>query len=287
MELGVVAWLTDLDVGIDELAPAVEQAGLESLFLSGHTHVPASRRDLLDDDYHNDDARLLDQFIVLGAAAVLTTRLKLATGACIVPHYDPIVLAKQVVTIDHLSGGRFLFGVGAGWLIEEMQNHGVEPRLRWQLMQERIEAMKRIWTQDQAEFHGEFVDFDPIWLWPKPVQKPHPPVLVGMHGGRGVRAALDYGDAWMPVLTDLPEFETSLSELHRLCDDAGRDRMDVTALSFDLDETVMARCVELGVARVAVLAPTKDRSALRSFLARCARIVSSGELEGRAEGSNR
>jgi alkanesulfonate monooxygenase SsuD/methylene tetrahydromethanopterin reductase-like flavin-dependent oxidoreductase (luciferase family) len=129
MELGVVAWLTDRGVGIAELAAAVEQAGLESLFLTEHTHVPVSRRDLLDDEVHSQDSRLLDQFTVLGAAAAVTSRLKLGTGICIVPQRDPIILAKQVATIDHLSGGRFVFGVAAGWLAEEMRNHGVRPHL--------------------------------------------------------------------------------------------------------------------------------------------------------------
>jgi probable F420-dependent oxidoreductase len=204
VKLGVVSWLTDLGVGIAEVAIAVEQAGLESLFLTEHTHVPASRRDLLEDAVQRHNPRLLDPFTALGAAAALTSRLRLGTGICILPQRDPIIVAKQVATIDYLSEGRFLFGVVAGWLVEEMRNHGVQPRLRWDLMSEQILAMKEIWTQEEAQYHGQFVNFDPIWLWPKPVRVPHPPVLVGgtgpaipARGGR-LRERVDAGGLGRP-----------------------------------------------------------------------------------------
>ena len=273
MELGVVAWLTDRGVGIAELAAAVEQAGLESLFLTEHTHVPVSRRDLLDDEAHSQDGRLLDQFTVLGAAAAVTSRLKLGTGICIVAQRDPIILAKQVATIDHLSGGRFVFGVAAGWLVEEMRNHGVQPGLRWELMSEQILAMKAIWTRDEAEFHGEFVDFDPIWSWPKPVQVPHPPVLVGGNGPRSLRVAAECGDGWMPVVMNAVEFEAKLTELRRLCKEAGRPALQVTAAVWELGERLLARCAELGVTRCADVAPTKDLAALQSFLDRYLQVA--------------
>jgi probable F420-dependent oxidoreductase len=189
MKLGVAAWVTDRGVGVADLARAVEETGFESLFLAGHTHVPTSRRDLMDGTRPGEDARLLDQFTALGVAAATTTRLKLGTGVCVVPQYDPIVLAKQVATIDHLSGGRFVFGVGAGWLVEELRNHGIEPARRWDLMAEQILAMKAIWRDEEAQFHGELVDFDPIWSWPKPIQKPHPPLLVGGSSTPSLRLA--------------------------------------------------------------------------------------------------
>ena len=201
--LGVAAWLTDTGVGIAELARTVEEAGLESLFLTEHSHVPTSRVDLVAGDRPGEDARLLDQFTALGAAAACTSRLRLGTGICIVPQHDPIALAKQVATIDHISGGRFLFGVGAGWLVEELRNHGVDPARRWALMEEQLRAMKAIWTADEAEFHGALVDFDPIWCWPKPAQKPHPPLIVGGDSARSVRLAALHGDAWGPVVDEL------------------------------------------------------------------------------------
>lgn len=260
-------------MGIADLAPAVEQAGLESLFLVEHSHVPVSRRDLLDDDFHAQDPHLLDQFTVLGAAAVLTSRLKLGTGICVPAQHDPILLAKQVATVDHLSQGRFVFGVAAGWLTEEMRNHGVEPALRWELMRERVLAMKAIWTQDEAEFHGTFVDFDPIWLWPKPVQKPHPPVLVGGDGPRSLAAAAGYGDGWIPIVADPGEFEASLIQLQRLCQEKSRPTPPITAMAFELDEDLLARYVQLGVSRYVVLAPTSDLAALSSFLDHCSQIA--------------
>jgi probable F420-dependent oxidoreductase len=273
MELGVVAWLTDRSVGITELGAAVEQAGLESLFLTEHTHVPVSRRDLLDDEVHSQDPRLLDQFTALGAAAAVTSRLKLGTGICIVPQRDPIILAKQVATIDHLSGGRFVFGVAAGWLAEEMRNHGVQPQLRWQLMREQILAMKAIWTCDEAEFHGQFVDFDPIWSWPKPVQAPHPPVLVGGNGPRSLRAAAECGDGWMPIVAEAAGFEAELTQLHRLREEAGKPELQVTAAVWELDERLLARCAELGVYCCAVVAPTQDMAALQAFLDRYLQVA--------------
>jgi probable F420-dependent oxidoreductase len=238
-----------------------------------HTHLPVSRRDLLDDPFQSQGPHLLDQFTALGAAAVLTSRLRLGTGICVPAQHDPIVLAKQVATVDYLSQGRFVFGVAAGWLTEEMRNHGVEPALRWELMRERVLAMKAIWTQDQAEFHGQYVDFDPIWLWPKPVQEPFPPVLVGGDGPRSLAAAAEYGDGWIPVVTDPVEFEASLTQLRRLCREKGRPVLPVTTLVFEPDEDLLARCAELGAVRCAVLAPLQDMATLRSFLDRCSQIA--------------
>jgi probable F420-dependent oxidoreductase len=266
MELGVVVWLTDRGVGIADLAVAVEQAGLETLFLTEHTHVPVSRGDVVASEPHDQDPRILDQFTALGAAAAITSRLKLGTGICLVAQRDPIILAKQVATVDYLSRGRFLFGVGAGWLVEEMRNHGVQPKLRWESMRERILAMKQIWTSDEAEFHGKYVDFDPIWLWPKPVQSPHTPVLVGGSSPGSLRVAAECGDGWMPIVTDWLEFQTEQAELHRLCAEAGRADLDVTVCLVEPDEQLLACCAELGIGRCVVVAPSRDKAALLSFL---------------------
>jgi probable F420-dependent oxidoreductase len=182
--------------------------------------VPASRRDVLQDQVHRQDPYILEQFTALGAAAAVTSHLKVGTGMRIVAQRDPIILAKQVVTIDHLSGGRFLFGAAAGWLVEEMRNHGVEPQLRWDVMREKLRVMKAIWAPGEAEFHGEFINFDPIWLGPKPVQAPHPPVLVGGNGPRSLRMAAEQGDAWAPIVADVPEFQAQLTQLKRQCEEA-------------------------------------------------------------------
>jgi len=272
MDLGVVAGLTHDGVGITNLALAVEQAGLESLFLFEHTHLPLVRRDLFDDPMFWQVPHLLDQFTALGAAAAVTSRIKLGTAVCLPAVHDPILLAKRVVTIDHLSQGRFVFGVAAGWLSEEMRNHGVDPQLRWELMRERVLAMKAIWTQDEAEFHGQHVDFDPIWLWPKPVQKPFPPVLVGGDGPRSLAAVALYGDGWMPVVTDADALKAKLTELHRLAEEKGKPKPQVTGIVMELDEELLASCAELGVVHCLVLAPTRDLASLRSFLDRCLHI---------------
>ncbi len=266
MKLGVAAWLTDRGVGIADLACAVEQTGLESLFLTGHTHVPVSRRDLMDGTRPGEDARLLDQFTALAVAAARTTRLRVGTGVCVVPQFDPIVLAKQVATIDHLSQGRFLFGVGAGWLVEELRNHGVDPPRRWDLMGEQILAMKAIWRNDEAEFHGELVDFDPIWSWPKPVQKPHPPLLVGGSSMPSLRLAATHGDGWAPVVTDATEFARERARWRAVCNEVGASSAEVTAFVVALDDALLTALAELGVARTVVLAPRDDPATLRRFL---------------------
>ncbi|HEY2790482.1 MAG TPA: LLM class F420-dependent oxidoreductase [Gaiellales bacterium] len=266
MKVGVAAWATDRGVGVADLARGVEEAGFESLFLTGHTHVPVSRRDLMDGTRPGEDARLLDQFTALGVAAACTTRLKLGTGICVVPQYDPIVLAKQVATIDHLSGGRFVFGVGAGWLVEELRNHGVDPSRRWDLMGEQILAMKAIWRDEEAEFHGELVDFDPIWSWPKPVQKPHPPVLVGGSSTPSLRLAATHGDGWAPVVADAAEFARERARWQTLCDEVGGSAREVTAFVEDLDDALFAALAEFDVARTVVLAPRDNPATLRTFL---------------------
>jgi probable F420-dependent oxidoreductase len=283
VELGVAIFQTDLNAGIVDVARTVEQAGLESLFVVEHTHVPVSRRDVLTLEWHSQTARILDPFTALGAAAAVTSRLKLGTGICIVAQHDPIILAKQVATIDHLSDGRFLFGVGAGWLVEEMHNHGVEARLRWLLMREKLLAMKAIWADEEAEFHGRFVDFDPIYLWPKPVQDPSPPILIGGNAPRSLRIVAELGDGWLPVVVDVTEFEEQLSQLRRVCEQAGTGPgIEVTAVvvprddadlgTWEPDQKLLERCAELGVTRCATWAPTRDLAAFQAFLERYLQI---------------
>jgi probable F420-dependent oxidoreductase len=272
MELGVVLWQTDEGVGIAEVARMVERAGLESLFVVGHSHVPVRRRDVIEAEGHELDAHLLDQFTALGAVAAVTERLMLGTAICIAPQYDTIALAKQIATISHLSDGRFVFGIGTGWLFEEMRNHGVDPRTRWDRLAEQVAALRAIWGQDEAEFHGTFVDFDPIWLFPKP--SPPPPVLVGGHSDKALRAAALYGDGWIPVITDAGQLVEGISRLRGVCEQVDRPVPSVTACMFGLDDQLLTTCSELGVERCAVLAPTATRAELEEFLAGCGDAVS-------------
>ncbi len=182
------------------LARLVEERGHESLFFPEHTHIPASRRSPYPGggELPRKYAHTYDLFVAMTAAAVATTRLRIGSGICLLIERDPITTAKEVASVDALSGGRVEFGVGAGWNREEMENHGTDPRRRMAVLRERVEAMRAIWTQDEATYHGDHVDFERIWSWPKPAQRPHPPVLVGGNGPTVVDRVLAFGDAWLP-----------------------------------------------------------------------------------------
>jgi probable F420-dependent oxidoreductase len=200
VEFGLGYFATHDAVSPGALAAFVEERGHESLFFPEHTHIPAGREtpypaggELPRKYFHT-----YDLFVALTAAAAATSRLRVGSGICLVIERDPITTAKEVASVDHLSGGRLEFGVGAGWNREEMANHGTDPRVRMAIMGERIEAMKAIWTQDEASYHGEHVNFERIWSWPKPAQRPHPPVLVGGNGATVLERVLRFGDAWMP-----------------------------------------------------------------------------------------
>jgi len=201
MHYGITIFPTDYSIHPADLARAAEERGFESLWVAEHSHIPCSRKTPwpggaeLPKMYYD----VVDPFVALSMAAAATTKLKLGTGICLVIQRDPIQTAKQVASLDMLSGGRFLFGVGGGWNVEEMANHGTRFETRWKLLRERIEAMKQIWTQKQAEYHGELVSFEPIFAWPKPTQKPHPPIHVGGAFPGGLRRALRYGDGWLPL----------------------------------------------------------------------------------------
>jgi probable F420-dependent oxidoreductase len=254
MKFGLVMFPADFAVDPVTLGRAAEAHGFESLWFPEHTHIPASRRtpwpggaDLPAEYWHS-----LDPFVALAAVAAATTRLRLGFGVCLVVERDPIVTAKEVAALDLLSGGRVLFGVGGGWNREEMANHGTEYGSRWKLLRERVEAMKAIWTQDAAEYHGELVDFDPIWSWPKPVQKPHPPVIVGGDGPLTLQRVVRYGDGWMPIVGRRSEdFGPRIAELRRLAEAAGRDPdIPVSLFYARPDPEFIERQLELGVDRL-------------------------------------
>lgn len=221
---------TDYAISAPDLARAMEERGFESVFFPEHTHIPASRLSPWPGgaELPKEYSHTLDPFVALGAAAAVTTKLKVGTGICLVVERDPITLAKEVASVDHLSNGRMLFGIGGGWNREEMENHGTDFSTRWSLMRERIEAMKQIWIQDEAEFHGKYVDFEPIWSWPKPVQKPHPPVIVGGNGERTLKRVINYGDEWMPIFRgNVEEFAPRIAELKKMAVEAGRGEIPV------------------------------------------------------------
>jgi probable F420-dependent oxidoreductase len=249
MLFGVAVFPTDYAVDPGTLARMVEERGFESLFFPEHTHIPADRTTPYPPggELPRQYSHTYDPFVALTAAAATTESLLLATGICLVIERDPIITAKEVASLDRLSGGRFLFGVGAGWNLEEMENHGTDPHRRFSLMRERVEAMKAIWTQDEASYHGEHVDFDPIWSWPKPVQQPYPPVLVGGNGPKVLERVVAFGDEWMPNrVTGLTD---RVAELNRLAAEAGRDPIPVTLSGARPDPELIERGKQVGVHR--------------------------------------
>ena len=225
MQYGVVMFPTEYAIAPDELARALEDRGFESVWFPEHTHIPASRRSPWPGggDLPRDYWSSYDPFVALMAAAGATRRLKLGTGICLVIERDPITTAKEVATLDRLSGGRVLFGIGGGWNAEEMANHGTESKSRWRLLRERVLAMKEIWTKREAEFKGEYVNFEKIWADPKPLQKPHPPVIIGGDGATTFDRVVEFGDGWMPILRPSKNPVDRIPELHARLKKAGRD----------------------------------------------------------------
>lgn len=256
MKFGASMFFTDYSMTPAELAVALEERGFDIIWAPEHSHIPASRKTpfVLGGDLPKRYYDVMDPFVTLTAAAMATKTLKVGTGVCLIAQRDPIQTAKLVASIDQVSGGRFVFGVGNGWNQDEMENHGTVFATRHKLARERIEAMKAIWTQPKAGYHGEFVNFDPMMTWPKPVQKPHPPILVGGAYPYSARRAARYGDGWMPQVTAASK--TPLAELiplfRKMVSDAGRDpdKMDISIGGQQPDIDLIKRYRDLGVNRV-------------------------------------
>jgi probable F420-dependent oxidoreductase len=261
MKFGLMQFSTEYTIRPDALAKAAEERGFESLFLPEHTHIPASRQTPYPagGELPTEYSHTLDPFVALAWAAAATSHLKLATGACLVTEHDPITLAKATATIDLISGGRFIFGVGAGWNVEEMENHGTDFRTRWKLLRERVEAIKAIWTQEEASYHGEFVNFDRIWSYPKPVQKPHPPVILGGHGPKTMRRVVRYCEGWMPLPSRSGDLAAEIAQLRTLAAEAGRDpkSIEVSLYWIPPDREQVRKFQELDVARLIFHLPSE------------------------------
>ena len=274
MKFGVYMFPTDYAIDPVSLGRAVEGHGFESLFVPEHTHIPASRRSPFPGggELPKEYSHTLDPFVALGAVAAATERLMLGTGICLVIERDPITLAKEVASLDFISGGRVLFGIGGGWNREEMENHGTDPTRRWKVLRERIEAMQQIWTGDAAEYHGEFVDFDPIWQWPKPIQKPHPPVIIGGDGANTLQRVVRYGDGWMPI-GRRADFKARIDELNRLSAEAGRADIPVTIFGAAPKPEVIDAYAEAGVERLLFHLPPAPRDEVLPLLEQRAELA--------------
>jgi len=279
MEFGAAMFFTDYAISAMDFAVALEQRGFESLWAPEHSHIPLSRLSPFPagGDLPRKYAEAMDPFVSLTAAAVVTRRLLLGTGVCLVTQRDPIQTAKLVASIDQISHGRFLFGVGAGWNADEMADHGTVYKTRFSLMRERLEAMKAIWTQSKPEYHGEFVDFGPMMTWPKPIQKPHPQILVGGNFPHGARRALAFGDGWMP-LAAMPSYDDAadfLPRFRQMAAEAGRDPGSVPVQFNNVPEDAdrLARYRDLGIVRVVVGLPSAPAGEVLPLLDRWAELV--------------
>jgi len=279
MKFGASMFFTDYSMTPAALARAVEERGFDILWAPEHSHIPLSRKTpfVMGGDLPKRYYDTMDPFVTLTAAAMATKTLKVGTGVCLIAQRDPIQTAKLVASIDQVSGGRFVFGVGNGWNQDEMENHGTAFATRHKLARERIEAMKAIWTQPKAEYHGEFVDFGPMMAWPKPVQKPYPPIVVGGTFPYSARRAIRYGDGWMPQVT--PSAATPLADLiprfRQMAAEAGRDPaslgISIGGLGPDID--LIKRYEDLGVERVSVSLLSEQADTILPILDQWAAVI--------------
>lgn len=278
MDLGVFSHNTEFGMPIDGLAVAAEARGFDSLWVTDHSHIPARRAkafpgggDLPEHFFH-----MADPFVSLTAAAVATTTLKIGTCVCLLSEREPISLAKTVATLDRLSGGRFQFGVAGGWIAEAMENHGTPFNKRWQVVRERVEAMKAIWTQEEASYEGEFVKFDRIISYPKPLQKPHPPILMGSASALARKRAVRYCDGWIPVDGRVDDLPAAMASLRQEAEAAGRDPASIPVSVFcsgDVAPDTLRRYRDMGAARAVVVVPVEGDDRVLPFLDRFADVI--------------
>ncbi|HYB55060.1 MAG TPA: LLM class F420-dependent oxidoreductase [Alphaproteobacteria bacterium] len=270
MRVGVVYFPVDYGIDVRELAQAVEARGYESLFFPEHTHIPTSRRTPfpsggeLPERYKHSH----DPFVALSFAAAATRKLVLGTGICLVPQRDPIVTAKCVASLDQLSGGRFVFGIGGGWNVDEMENHGAHYETRFQLLRERVLAMKALWSEEVAQFHGKMVSFDPVWLYPKPAQRPHPPILLGGESDHTLKRVVEFCDGWFPRARPGFTAKEAVARLRRAAAAAGRElsTLSISVFRAPADAGVLADYRQAGIARAVLEVPDGSRDEILRLL---------------------
>jgi probable F420-dependent oxidoreductase len=277
MLIGAYYFPTDYGIDVGELARALEERGFEALFVCEHTHIPVSRRTPFPGggELPRRYKHTHDPFVALAFAAAATRRLRLGTGIALMPQRDPIITAKSVASLDQLSGGRFIFAMGGGWNVEEMENHGAKYATRFRLLRERALAMKELWTKDVAEFHGEFVRFDPVWLYPKPAQRPHPPMLLGGESDHTIRRVVEFCDGWFPRPRGGWEPKGAVQRLKAAADAAGRDykTLSITVFAAPADAEKLKPYREAGIDRVLLEVPDVGRDEILRLLDRNAAIA--------------
>ena len=277
MHIGTFIFATDYCMRMDELAQELEQRGFESLFLPEHTHIPMQRRsaypgggELRKEYWHTHDS-----FVALSYAAAATKTLKIATGICLLPQHDTFSTAKSVASLDLMSGGRMIFGIGGGWNAEEMANHGVQYRTRFKLLRERMLAMKELWTKEEPSYHGQLINFDPVWAWPKPVQKPHPPILLGGNTDHTLRRVVEFCDGWLPA--NWPGFDAieGIERFRRIAEEAGRDASEfsVTLVRGEPEKGRLEAYAEAGLTRVLLGLPSAGRDTVLTQLDKYAPLL--------------
>ena len=271
MKFGIAIFPTDYAISMTELAPAAEQIGFESLWVAEHSHIPASRlspwaggAELPKHYWHT-----MDPFVALTVAALASKTIRIGTAICLLVERDPIHTAKEVASVDLLSNGRFMFGIGGGWNREEMADHGTDFSTRWKLLRERVEAIKTIWSEDVAEYHGDMVDFGPMWEYPKPVQKPHPPIILGGSGPKILERVVRYADGWMPNRGRVIE---RIPELQEMAKAAGRERIPVTYYPKEGADEI-ERLAKAGVDRCIYYVPPDGRDAALGKLDVLAKMI--------------
>lgn len=278
MDLGVFCYNTEYAIRPEKLAVMLEERGYESIWLPEHTNIPVSRRsefpgggELPKPYYH-----MMDPWVSLAAAAAVTSKLKLGTGISLVIQHDPIVLAKTIATVDVLSNGRVLFGIGGGWNAEEMEQHGVPFNRRWKVLREKIEAIKTLWSEEVASYDGEFVKIEPTYSYPKPVQKPNPPIILGSATGQGRQRVVNYCDGWMPINVLLEDMPAAIEDLKRRAEEAGRDPDSIPLSIFaqvGVNEDLLRRYRDLGISRTVIGVPTSKPEKAAEVLDRYAPLI--------------
>jgi probable F420-dependent oxidoreductase len=277
MKLGAFYFPTDYGINIAELAKALEDRGFDSLFVPEHTHIPTSRKTPFPSggELPKRYSHTHDPFVGLAFAAAATKKLTIGTGICLVPQHEPIVTAKAIASLDQLSGGRFVFGIGAGWNVDEMENHGATYKTRFAIMREHVLAMKEIWTKEAAAYHGKYVKFDPIWSWPKPQHKSGPPIILGGETDYTLQRVVEYCDGWFPRPRAAFSGALAVERLKKMAEGKGRDFKSLTITVFGAppDSAVLEEYKKAGIQDALLAIPDESRDAILKHIDKLAPLA--------------